>query len=263
MSRPRSLMEDAFTVPPLATVAGIPSFLRESPALSNRDPGDLESYIQRHRRHLGRRTVHDTLQIDGLAAGDAVLSVGEGTGDFVTALAARRPDLRFAAFDADVKRVSIARELAAALGVANVTFYIGGVDFVPFPDGAFRAVIERGVFHVLPRAAKLSNLREIERVCRGRVVMTHMVNAWRYLRRRTAQTLRYRAWRTFADAFSTFRLVDKDHDTLGKLAAFVGEHTGHTVQVLCNFDGDEELAAPADADPATQVMGGITYCTDE
>jgi ubiquinone/menaquinone biosynthesis C-methylase UbiE len=188
-----------------------------------------------------------------------VISIGEGTGEFVASLATRHPSIRFIAFDYHPSRILIARRLVDALGLDNVRLYVGSAALIPFPLKIFQGAIERGVFHVLPHELKVGNLSEIERVCAGRVIMTHMVNTTRYLLVRLIQSIRHRRSVIWTDAYKTFRMIEPGLDSLRRLANFVQQRTGHEVSILHNFHGDVELSCQSPRNPSLEYLGGLTY----
>jgi trans-aconitate methyltransferase len=159
-----------------------------------------------------------------------VLSVGEGNGEYVLALARKLPDAEFVAFDLDPSRAARAERLRAFLGIPNAYFYVADALRMPFRAGAFDFVYERGVFHILPD--KERHLAELERLGPAVILVTEMANGWWYLanwrvcqliaralggrvdlttHRQTVAHLRridgYHGWRHYRDWFSRHRMI--------------------------------------------------------
>jgi len=243
---------------------GVPCFIPHPARGIYDDPPALSIYQQRYGLRLREETYCERV-IRNLPAADAsILSAGEGTGEFVLALATKYPRAHFYAFDYTAERVAIAQRLASHLRVTNVTFFVGSVADIPFPDSSFDAVIERGVFHILPKDVQVANLLEIERVCRGPVVMNWMANAYPYIARRACQALLLRKPQVWRDAIATYRSIEVDCRSLRRIAAFIQTVTGHHVQLLHTFRGDRELAHAVPLRwPCFQPLGGVTYATTD
>jgi ubiquinone/menaquinone biosynthesis C-methylase UbiE len=183
-------MTNEFLHEPASMIDGIPCFVDRLPADKYRDSEDLTIYRDRYEERLRRRQICQSLMLSELPSGSRVLSVAEGTGEVVLSFAKKYPQLQFYGFDLMPNRVRIAVRLARHIGVENVNFYIGSAKYLPFPDRFFRGVIERGIFHTLPLDVKTANLAEIERTCRGPVVMNWMVrNSTIYIVRQLCRSL--------------------------------------------------------------------------
>ena len=257
-------MTDDFVRAPNSEFQGTPCFLDGLPPDKYRDATDLDIYVQRYVARKGRRFVCDDLLLTHLEPGSRVLSVAEGTGEIALAFATRYPDLHFYGFDLTANRVAIAVQLARHLGIENVTFYIGSVEELPFADDFFQGIIERGIFHTLPMELKKRNLAEIERTCRGTVVMNWMVrNSHWYLFRQWCRTVYFRDRQIWRDSIATYPNINPKYNTLRKLAKLIEEETGHRPRIFRSFRGDEELEtdSPRFFD-FLEPLGGLAYATD-
>ncbi|HTI32396.1 MAG TPA: class I SAM-dependent methyltransferase [Miltoncostaea sp.] len=109
------------------------------------------------------------VDVAGIRAGDLVLDVGCGTGNASLAAAARGARVR--AVDPSPGLVDLARERATAAG-ADVEAQVGDAGALPFPDGAFDAVISSFAVIFAPDAE--AAVREMVRVARpgGAVALT-------------------------------------------------------------------------------------------
>jgi ubiquinone/menaquinone biosynthesis C-methylase UbiE len=258
-------MTNDFVHEPASTIDGIPCFLDHLPPDKYLDSEDLTIYRDRYEERLRGTQICQGLMLSHLPAGSRVLSVAEGTGEVVLSFAEKYPELRFYGFDLMPNRVRIAVRLARQLGVKNVTFYIGSAEFLPFPDQFFQGVIERGIFHTLPLDVKTANLAEIERTCRGPVVMNWMVrNSTIYIVRQWCRSLILRDPKTWQDAYATYRNIDKRYNTLKKLARLIETETGHSVRILRSYAGDRELAEDRPSlFSCFEPHGGLAYATDD
>ena len=111
------------------------------------------------------------LLVDFTGAGpeDTVLDVACGPGLVVCALAAV---VRHATgIDVTPAMIERARALAAEKGLGNVTWQVGDVLPLPYPDGAFSLVVSRFAVHHFPEPSAV--LAEMKRVCApgGRVAL--------------------------------------------------------------------------------------------
>src|SRR2546428_522326 len=109
------------------------------------------------------------VEFTGAGPEDTVLDVACGPGLVVCALAAV---VRHATgIDVTPAMVERARALAAEKGLGNVTWQIGDVLPLPYPDGAFSLVVSRFAFHHFPDPRAV--LAEMKRVCApdGRVAL--------------------------------------------------------------------------------------------
>lgn len=256
-------MSAILTEKPLHFWKGIPCYLEKPSEDPYGDSEDLQTYLERFRHHLETTSIYENLLLVNAISGANILSIGEGTGEFVASLAVKYPHIAFFAFDYTPERAVIAQRLMDSIGLKNVTVYIGSVKWLPFPEKFFSGVIERGVFHILPKPLKLNNLTEIEKVCCGRVVMSHMSNAKLYIAKRWLQSKLYKNRKVWKDAIATYRVIEKDCDNLKEMAKLVRQVTGHRVEILYHFKGDQELPSPAKYFSFKEYLGGITYCTND
>ena len=110
--------------------------------------------------HLRTRT----LDVAGVAAGQAVLDVGCGTGTL--ALAAKRrvgTQGSVRGIDASEEMIDRARGKSARHGL-SVTFEVGTAQSLPFPDAAFDVVLCSLAMHHFPEDARAGALAEMRRV---------------------------------------------------------------------------------------------------
>lgn len=112
--------------------------------------------------------------VDAVAptASDRVLEVACGPGHVSLAIAPHAGAV--AGIDLTEKPIAIARENAAARGIANARFQVADAYQLPFVDGCFDAAVSRYAFHHLEYP--LRALREMARCTRrgGRVVLEDM-----------------------------------------------------------------------------------------
>ncbi|WP_193179306.1 class I SAM-dependent methyltransferase [Nisaea sediminum] len=97
----------------------------------------------------------------GLKAGDRVLDVGCAKGFLVRDLLASTPGLEV--FGLDISEYALMNCHPEVIG----RLHLGSADHLPFPDGAFDAVISLDTIHNLPRPRALEALREIQRISNG------------------------------------------------------------------------------------------------
>ena len=97
--------------------------------------------------------------------GERMLDIGCGCGldSFVAAMLVG-PEGRVAGLDLTEEMLTWARTAQAAAGVANLSFYEGSAEALPFEDEAFDVVLSNGVLNLIPD--KDAALREITRVLR-------------------------------------------------------------------------------------------------
>jgi SAM-dependent methyltransferase len=132
----------------------------------------LQTRILTHQRYSERdvdlhAACRDAL---GLAGGEALLDVGCGPGAFVIALRAQGHTGRLAGLDQSEGMIAAAT--AAAERSANVEWFVGEANALPFRDGEWEIISAR---HMLYHVADIpGTLREFARVAgpRGRVLAT-------------------------------------------------------------------------------------------
>lgn len=246
---------------PYQIYQGIPCYLENIPQSPYRDSTNLKLYKNRFHTHIQKTYIYEKMLLPNAKSAANILSVGEGTGEVIASLAAKYPELNFFAFDYAPERVIIAYKLMNYLRLTNVKLYIGSVEWIPFPKNFFSAVIERGVFHILPKEVKLKNLAEIERVCDGQVVMSHMTNANMYIIVRWLQSKYYNNQKIWDDAIATYRNIDKECNNLTKMAKFVQAKTRHSVKTIYNFKQNREISYSTNHLTFFQYLGGLTYST--
>ena len=153
---------------------GVPRLIKGDARAWNPHRTPSRARIDEHLRHLEATGWIGDAMIDGVPAGDLVLSVGEGCGEMLVRLATRRPDRYFVGTDISVDRVANATELAARRGLRNVWFCVADATRLPFAAHAFEAGYTRGVLHVLPDPE--SALAEMRRVLRSRLLVDRLAN---------------------------------------------------------------------------------------
>ncbi|AGZ40480.1 class I SAM-dependent methyltransferase [Actinoplanes friuliensis] len=99
-----------------------------------------DRYDQHSHRRLTRlrSRILDDIAAADLAPGSRVLDVGTGPGRLPLAIAATFPDLRVDGVDLAPEMISLARRLAAD---TSVTFTVGDVARLPFPDETFDLIV--------------------------------------------------------------------------------------------------------------------------
>ena len=131
---------------------------------------DLLAWLLTHGRE--RQLRERFIDLARLAAGNAVLDVGCGTGTL--AIASTRhvaPTGVVCGIDASPAMISRARRKATRAGV-DVDFRIAAAESLPFPDNRFDVVLSTLMLHHLPRKTRQQGAREIKRVLQlgGRVL---------------------------------------------------------------------------------------------
>ena len=120
-------------------------------------------------RHQERAVLSLLVEASGAGPADAVFDVACGGGNVVCAFA--RVVRHATGIDLTPAMIEQARVLERDQGLANVSWRVGDVVPLPFPDGAFSIVTARYAFHHFldPRAV----LAEMKRVCApgGRVLV--------------------------------------------------------------------------------------------
>ncbi|OGS49115.1 MAG: hypothetical protein A3K68_01685 [Euryarchaeota archaeon RBG_16_68_13] len=97
--------------------------------------------------------------------GQTVLDLGCGTGTLAILLKQAEPRARVVGLDADRRILVIARAKAAAAHV-DIEWDHGMAHDLPYPDGAFDAVVASLVLHHLSHEEKVQALRDVRRVLR-------------------------------------------------------------------------------------------------
>jgi ubiquinone/menaquinone biosynthesis C-methylase UbiE len=101
----------------------------------------------------------------GLADGGRVLDVGTGPGQVPLRIADARPRLQLDGLDLSADMIERARHNATVGGVADrMSFTVGDVAALPYPDAAFDLVVSTMSQHHWPDAD--AGLRELRRVLR-------------------------------------------------------------------------------------------------
>jgi ubiquinone/menaquinone biosynthesis C-methylase UbiE len=109
------------------------------------------------------------IQFAGLTPDDDVLDVACGPG--ILACACARIVERATGIDITPAMIERAKDLQARDKLNNLTWHVGDVRSLPFPDNRFTVVMSRYTFHHL--IDPLAVLREMKRVCKpaGRIVV--------------------------------------------------------------------------------------------
>ncbi len=123
--------------------------------------GHADSVLRSHRR----RTAADSCGylLAALRPGQRLLDVGCGPGTITVDLAARVSPGPVVGLDRSADPLAEARSLATASGVSNVSFEVGDVYRLPYPDGSFDVVHAHQVLQHL--SDPVAALREMRRVC--------------------------------------------------------------------------------------------------
>lgn len=105
-----------------------------------------------------------TLKLAKIRPGESVLDVGCGTGTLTIAAKTKAgPEGRVDGIDAAPEMIAVARRKAGKRG-AGVDFQAALIEEIPFPDGAFDAVLSSLMLHHLPEDVKRAGFGEIRRV---------------------------------------------------------------------------------------------------
>lgn len=107
--------------------------------------------------------VGNPFSIRPVQTGERILDIGCGCGldSFIAAMLAG-PEGRVVGLDITREMLAWARSAQAAAGVANLSFYEGSAEALPFEDESFDVVLSNGVLNLVPD--KDIALREIARV---------------------------------------------------------------------------------------------------
>jgi ubiquinone/menaquinone biosynthesis C-methylase UbiE len=104
------------------------------------------------------------IELAKIKAGDTVLDVGCGTGNLtMTAKSVMGKSGKVYGIDAAPEMIELARKKARQEGF-DVSFEIGLVEKIPFPDASFDVVINRLMIHHLPDDLKHQAFAEILRI---------------------------------------------------------------------------------------------------
>jgi ubiquinone/menaquinone biosynthesis C-methylase UbiE len=95
------------------------------------------------------RIIDAFVRVAGLAAGARVLDIGCGSGTFTRLLQLR--GYRLSGIDISSKMIAMARQKSA-----NIQFYEGDAENLPFENGAFDAVLLSGLVHHFPDQHRLA-----------------------------------------------------------------------------------------------------------
>lgn len=125
-----------------------------------------------HRARLRRQTV----ALAEIQPGDRVLEVGCGTGDVALAACAYVGETgTVAGIDPAPEMIAVARAKAARMA-RDVSFQVGVIESLAFPDATFDVVLSSLMMHHLPDDLKREGLVEIARVLRpgGRLLIVDL-----------------------------------------------------------------------------------------
>jgi SAM-dependent methyltransferase len=111
-----------------------------------------------------------------LQSGSTIVSIGEGTGEYMLALAKRFPTLDFIGFDLDEERIRVAVQLCRSLGLTNARFDVADGCALPLPNGGADFLYVKNTLHVVPDQRKF--LAEVRRVAKGSVRFSDIRNVW-------------------------------------------------------------------------------------
>ena len=113
---------------------------------------------------VNRSNSRMVIELAKIKSGDKVLDVGCGTGNLtLTAKASAGAGGSVYGIDAAPEMIEVARKKARQAGL-DVTFDIGLIEKIPFPEATFDAVINRLMIHHLPDDLKRQAFAEILRV---------------------------------------------------------------------------------------------------
>ncbi|HEX7587978.1 MAG TPA: class I SAM-dependent methyltransferase [Anaerolineae bacterium] len=135
-----------------------------------------DSYMRTMTLGTERRLRDLEVGLAQLKPGDQVLEVGCGTGTLT--LAAQRkvgPTGQTYGIDVIPKMVEASRRKAEQAGV-DISFQVGGIDDIPFPDGKFDAVLCSFMIFHMSEGVRRRGIQEIRRVLKpgGRLVVVDM-----------------------------------------------------------------------------------------
>jgi ubiquinone/menaquinone biosynthesis C-methylase UbiE len=146
--------------------------------LSNHQQQTIDQFTRQAARFAEAPEIKDeaalqlVMQFAGLTAADVVLDVACGPG--VLACACAKFALRVTGVDITPAMIERAKDLQASEGLENLTWHIGDVRSLPFPDNTFTVVMSRYAFHHIADPHEV--LGEMKRVCKpsGGIVVVDM-----------------------------------------------------------------------------------------
>jgi demethylmenaquinone methyltransferase/2-methoxy-6-polyprenyl-1,4-benzoquinol methylase/phosphoethanolamine N-methyltransferase len=122
---------------------------------------------------VNRSNSRMVVELAGIKPGDRVLDVGCGTGNLtLTAKTSAGAKGAVYGIDAAPEMIEVARKKAQRAGL-EVTFEVGLIEKIPFPEASFEVVINRLMVHHLPEDLKRQGFAEIFRVLKpgGRLLI--------------------------------------------------------------------------------------------
>ena len=124
--------------------------------------GHHESVLRSHRWRTAENSA--AYLLPALAPGQDVLDVGCGPGTVTLGLAARVAPGAVVGLDRSAAVIELARQAAADAGSTNVTYVVGDVYALPYPDSTFDVVHAHQVLqHLTDPVAALRELRRVAR----------------------------------------------------------------------------------------------------
>ena len=153
--------------------------------------GSYDSYMRMMTLGTERRLRDLEAGLAELKPGDQVLEVGCGTGTLT--LAAKRrvgPTGQAYGIDQIPTMIETSRRKAEQAGV-DISFQVGGIDAIPFPEGKFDAVLCSFMIFHMSDGVRRRGIQEIRRVLKpgGRLVLVDMALPEGGVSRAIAKTL--------------------------------------------------------------------------
>jgi ubiquinone/menaquinone biosynthesis C-methylase UbiE len=132
-----------------------------------------------------------TVSMAGVKEGDSVLEVGCGTGTLT--LAAKRqagPSGKVVGIDVIPRMIELSKQKAAQAN-EQITFQLGSIDDIPFPENHFDVLLCSFMIYHMSETTRRKGLTEIHRVLKpnGRLLVLDMVSPRQPLPRAIAQML--------------------------------------------------------------------------